>query len=489
MASVSENRTRIGTVVRWLTPYRRRKRRRRSRIPSSAAWRAAGSAGWSAMRGRAIPRSVAWIEIQSPAALPSSRATPRRRESSIQIPVASMVWRANGRLPSGSFVSATSAIRSWPTSVWAMSPSADTADLNRRPVWWRRARWAASSSVAPSTNSPAPDDESAAVTQARHPLSPQGCRESSSPRWANQRRIVSSSAELSFQVTPERYARGWLPGVAVQPIRLVPFVRKPGRGREGPLYGRPQNDHRPGLGGAGRDGQPRAAGCPDPQRLRHQGARARRPPARPDRGAPAAAPGDARRRRSSAGLARPDRGRSERPGQAHAGGEAGRAAARSPHDAREAEDLGRLELELGRYAEADRRRDDLEGRRRHARLLAVGLDRQRRLRLDDHPDGAAEVALGVVHVRAPVELVQRHRQVELADVAPHEHVEHAVVRLRHRQDLHAAGEVAAVAHDHVVRDLVELALVDLHAEPAVAMAEEPRDRPPREGDGRPERLP
>ena len=47
-----------------------------------------------------------------------------------------------------------------------------------------------------------------------------------------------------------------------------------------------------------------------------------------------------------------------------------------------------------RHAEADRRRNDLEGRRRNPRLLAVGLDRQRRLRLDDDARARLKSALG-----------------------------------------------------------------------------------------------
>ena len=72
-------------------------------------------------------------------------------------------------------------------------------------------------------------------------------------------------------------------------------------------------------------------------------------------------------------------------------------------------------------------------------------------------------------VRAAVEAREVEREVELADVAPHEHVEEAVVGLGLRADPDATAERAPVGADHVVGDELERRLVvDLHAERDVA---------------------
>ena len=96
--------------------------------------------------------------------------------------------------------------------------------------------------------------------------------------------------------------------------------------------------------------------------------------------------------------------------------------------------------------------------------------------------------LRVPDVRAAVELVQVEGEVELRDVAPHQHVQQAVGRVGVGQDLHAAREVAAVGDDRVVADLVELLVVDLDAEAGVAVADEGGDRRPAERHRCPQRL-
>ena len=95
-------------------------------------------------------------------------------------------------------------------------------------------------------------------------------------------------------------------------------------------------------------------------------------------------------------------------------------------------------------------RHDLEPHRRRARLLAVELDRQRRVGVDGDDGAAQELGLRVRQVRAAVGLRQRHEQVALGQVADREHVEEAVVRLRVGADDHPAAEGLAVRDDDVV---------------------------------------
>ena len=84
----------------------------------------------------------------------------------------------------------------------------------------------------------------------------------------------------------------------------------------------------------------------------------------------------------------------------------------------------------------------------------------------------------MAEVGAAIEARQVEREVELADVTPHQHVEQPVVRLGLRADLDAAAESAAVGADHVVGDQLERRLVvDLDAERHVAPGRE-------RGDGR-----
>ena len=88
-------------------------------------------------------------------------------------------------------------------------------------------------------------------------------------------------------------------------------------------------------------------------------------------------------------------------------------------------------------------RHDLEPHRRRARLLAVELDRQRRVGVDRDGGAAQQLGLRVGQVRAAVGLRQRHEQVALRQVADREHVEEAVVGLGVGADHHPAAEVLA----------------------------------------------
>ena len=88
---------------------------------------------------------------------------------------------------------------------------------------------------------------------------------------------------------------------------------------------------------------------------------------------------------------------------------------------------------LGRHAQAERLQHDLEGSGGHAGQLAVELERRCAIRLDVHTPRAQDRDLAVPEVHAAVEPREVERQVELAHVAPDEHVEPAVVGLGLRQ--------------------------------------------------------
>src|SRR5438552_19187473 len=79
---------------------------------------------------------------------------------------------------------------------------------------------------------------------------------------------------------------------------------------------------------------------------------------------------------------------------------------------------------------------------------------------------------------AAVELRHRLEQLRARDVADQEHVEEPVVRLGLRADLHAAAEIAAVRHDHVLHPAAARLAVDRDAHLAVLPAREDGERGP-----------
>src|SRR5206468_4391803 len=84
----------------------------------------------------------------------------------------------------------------------------------------------------------------------------------------------------------------------------------------------------------------------------------------------------------------------------------------------------------GRHPQTERARDDLEARRRRARLLAVELDRQWLLRGHRDRPSPQELEPGVREVVPAVRLRKDEEEIALRDVTDEEHVEYAVVGLR-----------------------------------------------------------